>query len=114
MRRPGFISAAALALAVVAISSSAPMIAYATAPALAIAFWRNAFAVTALTPFAATVRRRELRELFDTPDGRRIAFICVLSGLALAVHFGTWVPSAKLTSPTATLTAEPELEPPTM
>jgi drug/metabolite transporter (DMT)-like permease len=98
MRRPGFISAAALAVAVVAISSSAPMIAYATAPALAIAFWRNAFAVTALTPFAATVRRRELRELFDTPDGRRIAFVCVLSGLALAVHFGTWVPSAKLTS----------------
>jgi drug/metabolite transporter (DMT)-like permease len=98
MRRPGLISAAALTVAVFAISSSAPMIAYATAPALAIAFWRNAFAVTALSPFAATVRRRELRELLGTPDGRHVALVCVLSGLALAVHFGTWVPSAKLTS----------------
>jgi drug/metabolite transporter (DMT)-like permease len=98
MRRPGLISAAALTVAVFAISSSAPMIAYAAAPALAIAFWRNALAVGVLTPFAATVRRRELSELIRTPDGRRLALICVLSGLALAVHFGTWVPSAKLTS----------------
>jgi hypothetical protein len=30
--------------------------------------------------------------------------VCVLSGLALAVHFGTWVPSAKLTT-VATATA---------
>jgi drug/metabolite transporter (DMT)-like permease len=98
MSRPGLNSAAALTVAVLAISSSAPMIAYAAAPALAIAFWRNALAVGVLTPFAATVRRRELNELIRTPDGRRIALICVLSGLALAVHFGTWVPSAKLTS----------------
>ena len=88
MRRPGLSSAAALTVAVIAISSSAPMIAYAAAPALAIAFWRNALAVGALTPFAATVRRRELNELIRTPGGRRIALICVLSGLALAVHFG--------------------------
>jgi drug/metabolite transporter (DMT)-like permease len=98
MRRPGLVTVAALAVAVVAISSSAPMIAFATAPALAIAFWRNAFAVTLLTPVAASVRRREVRELFGTRDGRRVALVCVLSGLALAVHFATWVPSAKLTS----------------
>src|SRR5689334_7355609 len=98
MRRTGLLTVAALTVAVIAISSSAPMIAYAAAPALAIAFWRNTLAVAALTPFAATVRRQELGELAGTPDGRRTALICVLSGLALAVHFGTWVPSAKLTS----------------
>jgi drug/metabolite transporter (DMT)-like permease len=98
MGRPGLLTIAALTVAVIAISSSAPMIAYAAAPALAIAFWRNTLAVAALTPFAATVRRQELGELAGTPDGRRTALICVLSGLALAVHFGTWVPSAKLTS----------------
>jgi drug/metabolite transporter (DMT)-like permease len=98
MSRPGFLAAAALTVAVFAISSSAPMIAYAAAPALAIAFWRNALAVGVLAPVAAIVRRRELSELIRTPDGRRLALICVLSGLALAVHFGTWVPSAKLTS----------------
>ncbi len=98
MRRPGVLSFAALAVAVVAISSSAPMIAFAAAPALAIAFWRNALAVSVLTPFAATVRRHEFRDLVRTPAGRRVGLVCLLSGLALAIHFGTWVPSAKLTS----------------
>src|SRR5215470_9329228 len=98
MRRPGLVSAAALTVAVFAISSSAPMIAYAAAPSLAIAFWRNSFAVGVLTPLAATARRRELGELIRTSNGRRRALVCVLSGLALAAHFGTWVPSAKLTS----------------
>src|ERR1044072_4973008 len=97
MRRPSFITAAALTVAVIAISSSAPMIVYATAPAVAIAFWRSALANPSLTPFAATVRRRELRALFGSPDGRRIAFVCVLAGLALAVRFPPWVPRAELT-----------------
>jgi drug/metabolite transporter (DMT)-like permease len=86
-----FATIAALAVAVVAISSSGPMIAYAAAPALAIAFWRNAFASGVLLPFAVTVKRHELGTgLRRTPS--------VVAGVALAVHFGTWVPSAKLTS----------------
>lgn len=87
----------AVALALVAVSSSAPLIAFAAAPALAIAFWRNTLAVGALGLFSVARRRAEFRAL-ATGDGRREAGYCMLSGVALAVHFVTWMPSAKLTS----------------
>jgi drug/metabolite transporter (DMT)-like permease len=88
---------AALGIAVIAVSSSAPLIAYAAAPALAIAFWRNMLAVGVLGPYAAARRRDELRALVRG-DRRREGWYSVLAGAALAVHFGTWVPSAQLTS----------------
>ena len=98
MRQIGLPTVIALAVALVAISSSAPMIAFAAAPGLAIAFWRNTLAVTALAPVAVNgARRRELLDLLR-PDGRRPLLVCVLAGLFLAVHFGTWIPSAQLTS----------------
>lgn len=87
----------AVGLAVVAVSSSAPLIAYAAAPALAIAFWRNLLAVAVLGPFSLARRRAEFRRL-TVGVGRREGLFCVLSGVALAGHFATWVPSAKLTS----------------
>jgi drug/metabolite transporter (DMT)-like permease len=93
MRKTGLPTIAALMIAVVAVSSSAPLIAYAVAPALAIAFWRNALAVGVLTPVTATRRRVELRSLT-----RGDVALCVLAGLSLAAHFGLWVPSAKLTT----------------
>ncbi|MEU1398427.1 DMT family transporter [Micromonospora zamorensis] len=93
----------AVGLAVVAVSSSAPLIAYAAAPALAIAFWRNLLAVAVLSPFALARRRAEFRRL-TTGSGRREGLFCILSGVALAGHFATWVPSAQLTS-VATSTA---------
>lgn len=93
----------AVGLAVVAVSSSAPLIAYAAAPALAIAFWRNLLAVAVLSPFALARRRAEFRRL-TTGVGRREGLFCILSGVALAGHFATWVPSAQLTS-VATSTA---------
>jgi drug/metabolite transporter (DMT)-like permease len=86
----------ALTFAVVAISSSAPIIAYAAAPALAIAFWRNALSTVLLAPVAATRRRIEFRGLVRR-SGRPVLISCMLAGVALAFHFGTWVPSAKLT-----------------
>jgi drug/metabolite transporter (DMT)-like permease len=86
-------------IAIVAASSSAPLITYAAAPALAIAFWRNALAVGVLAPVALTRRRDELRRLDP-----RSARICLLAGVALAAHFATWVPSVKLTT-AATATA---------
>jgi hypothetical protein len=52
---------AAIGLAVVSVSSSAPLIAYAAAPALAIAFWRNFLALGVLGP-AALVRSRSRRD----------------------------------------------------
>lgn len=91
------LTGAALVIAVLAVSSAAPLIAFAAAPALAIAFWRNALAVGVLAPAALLRRRAELRRLAGA-GGRRALWSCVLSGLALAIHFGTWVPSAKLTS----------------
>ncbi|MER7888470.1 DMT family transporter [Micromonospora sp. NPDC094482] len=87
----------AVALAVVAVSSSAPLVAFAAAPALAIAFWRNLLSVAVLGPFSATRRRAELRAL-TVGAGRREGWYCVLSGVALAAHFATWMPSAQLTS----------------
>lgn len=84
-------------IAVTAVSSSAPLIAYAAAPALAIAFWRNILAVGVLAPYALVRRRTEFRTLAGN-TGRREAGYCVLAGLALAVHFATWMPSAQLTS----------------
>ncbi|MEJ3743224.1 DMT family transporter [Actinomycetes bacterium KLBMP 9797] len=94
---------AAIAVALVAISASAPMIAYATGPALALAFWRNALAAGVLAPAAALRRGPELRALV-CGDRRREGWYSLLAGLALAVHFGTWMPSAQLTS-VATATA---------
>ena len=95
----GLATAAALAVAVLAVSSSAPLIAYVAAPALAVAFWRNAIATLALTPVTAGARRAELR---TAP--RRDLWFCVLAGVALAAHFGTWMPSVQLGS-VATATA---------
>lgn len=90
----------ALAVAIIAVSSSGALIAFAAAPALAIAFWRNALAVGVLAPVSLTRRRAELIGL---RQGRAWVW-CVLAGAALAVHFGTWVPSVKLTT-VATATA---------
>ncbi|WP_018351530.1 DMT family transporter [Longispora albida] len=99
MTKPHLPTYAALAVGIVAVSASGPMIAAAAAPALAIAFWRNAMAVGVLAPVAGVVRREELRGL-----DRRAVLLCVLAGVALAAHFATWVPSATMTS-VATATA---------
>ena len=93
----GLPTTAALTVAIAAASSSAPLIVYAAAPALAIAFWRNALALALTVPVALVRRRPELIAL-GRRDGRRRAVPCLLAGVALAAHFGTWIPSAKLTS----------------
>jgi drug/metabolite transporter (DMT)-like permease len=97
VERSGLLTAAALTVAVAAVAVSAPLIAAAAAPGLAIAFWRNALSTGLLVPFAAGTRRAELRAL-AAPGGRRDLARCALAGLALAVHFGAWVPSAQLTT----------------
>ncbi|GAA1800315.1 hypothetical protein GCM10009682_22390 [Luedemannella flava] len=95
-------SYAALGIAVISVSASGPLIAYAAAPALAVAFWRNAMAIGLQAPWAVA-RRGELAALAWGAN-RREGLFCVLAGVALAGHFATWVPSAKLTS-VATATA---------
>jgi drug/metabolite transporter (DMT)-like permease len=91
------LTAGALTIAVLAVSSSAPLIAFAAAPALAIAFWRNAIAAVALTPITLGPRRAEFREI-RTGRHRRAGVFCVLAGCALAAHFATWMPSVQLGS----------------
>ncbi|GLH95529.1 hypothetical protein Pa4123_08010 [Phytohabitans aurantiacus] len=101
--RPDPLTVTALTIAVVSISASAPMIAYAAAPALALAFWRNLLAAGVLAPAAVARRGPELRQLVRGGK-RREGGYSLLAGAALAVHFGAWMPSTKLTS-VATATA---------
>ena len=57
-----------LAVGVVAVSLSGPLMAAMVVPPLAIAFWRNAFATVALAPGVAG-RREELSGLRGRPLG---------------------------------------------
>jgi drug/metabolite transporter (DMT)-like permease len=84
---------ALLAVAVSGVSMSAPLIAATAAPALAIAFWRNAMAVGALTPVALVRHRRQLAAV-----DRRTLLLAAAAGALLAVHFGFWLPSLHMTS----------------
>jgi drug/metabolite transporter (DMT)-like permease len=83
-----------LVLAVLATSWGAPFVRLATAPPLAIAAWRLAIATLLLTPVALSpARRAEWRGLTA-----RAAWGVVAAGAALAVHFGAWIASVRLTS----------------
>ncbi len=81
-----------MAVGVLAVSLSGPLMAAMVVPPLAIAFWRNGFATMALTP-GVHRRRDELAGLRGRPLG-----LVALSGVMLALHFGTWVTSLTLTS----------------
>jgi drug/metabolite transporter (DMT)-like permease len=84
-----------MAVAVFAVSLSGPLMAAMVVPPLAIAFWRNAFATLALAPAAVAVPacRAELQQL----RGPRLRYV-LLAGVALAIHFATWVTALTLTS----------------
>jgi len=56
---PSGVDLTLIAVAICAVSTSGPLIAATAAPALAIAFWRNAFGAAALLPFAFGRRRDE-------------------------------------------------------
>ncbi len=85
--------AALLAVALAGVASSGPLIAATVAPALAIAFWRNAFGAAATGAYSLLTRRAEWRSL----DRRSWVVACV-AGAFLALHFATWVPSVTMTS----------------
>jgi len=84
---------ALMAVGVAAVSTSGPLIVATAAPALAIAFWRTAFATVAIAPYTAVRYRREIASLT-----RRERALAVLAGVLLAAHFATWVPSLRYTS----------------
>jgi drug/metabolite transporter (DMT)-like permease len=96
---------AVIVVALTAVSTSGPLIAATAAPALAIAFWRNAMSSGLLVPVALVTRRSELAGL--TGPERRLA---AAAGVLLALHFSTWVPSLGLTtvaSATALVSTQP-------
>ena len=92
---PPPVDLALLGLAVVAVSTSAPLIRGADAPSMAIAFWRNALALPILG--AVLLVRRSGRRRFGDLDVRERRLVA-LSGVFLAAHFATWVPSLAFTS----------------
>jgi len=94
-----------LGIAVAFISTSGPIIAVTAAPALAIAFWRCFLGSVAMAPWVLWRRRREFAAL-----DRREWKLIVISGLFLAAHFATWIPSLRFTtvaSSTALVATQP-------
>lgn len=77
-----------LGVAVLAVSTSGPLIRYAAAPALAISMWRNVLVLPPLFLAARRCRR----------PSRREARLIALSGVFLAAHFAAWIPSLSYTS----------------
>lgn len=95
---PGYPSASArvyagVLLGVTCVSFAAIFIRAAGAPALSTAAWRLAFAAIPVAAFALFRRRTELLAL---PRGHW--GLLLLSGVALAFHFGTWIASLGFTS----------------
>ncbi len=93
IRLPGTRDTVLLAVAVVAVSTSAPMIAACAAPALAIAFWRSLLGAGFTAPLLAVKGLTEFRQLT-----RRQWVWLVSAGLFLGAHFATWIPSIRFTS----------------
>lgn len=81
---------ALLGIAVLAVSTSGPLIAATVAPALAIAFWRNALATAATLPLAVGKGLTTLPWRAWRPT--------VLAGFLLAAHFATWMIGVKTTT----------------
>jgi drug/metabolite transporter (DMT)-like permease len=86
----------ALLTAILAVSTASIFIRFAQTtgtPSLVIAALRLTFATLMLAPLALTRHREELRNLT-----RRELIAGLVSGLFLAVHFGTWISSLEYTS----------------
>lgn len=82
-----------LAVAVLGVSASGPLMVAIAAPALAIALWRNVLGTAVLGPIALLRHRDALRQM-----SRRDRRLTAASGVALAGHFATWVPAVTMTS----------------
>ncbi|MGH8834395.1 MAG: DMT family transporter [Actinomycetes bacterium] len=91
---------AVMAVGVLAVGTSGPLIAAMTVPPLAIAFWRNLLGAAATAPLVVfrAGRRAEVAGL-----SRRGWVVLLIAGVLLALHFATWVPSVTLTSVASSL-----------
>jgi len=89
----------ALAVAVVAVSTSAILVRWSAAPSAVAAFYRVLFTVALVAPVAAARHAGDFRRL-SVRDG----LAAVVAGLALAVHFASWFESLAHTSVAASVT----------
>ncbi|MGP3985807.1 DMT family transporter [Streptomyces sp. 3N207] len=93
-----------MTVTVLAISATAPLTAAASAPPLAMAFWRNCLGFATLGPFLLLLRRREVvrlangeRSLLRREQWRPMIF-GFLAATALALHFAAFMTSTRMTS----------------
>jgi drug/metabolite transporter (DMT)-like permease len=98
------LTAAAMAVAVLSISATAPLTAAASASPLAMAFWRNALGFATLGPFLLLLRRREVarvargeRTLLRPAQWAPLG-LGALAATALALHFAAFMTSTRLTT----------------
>jgi drug/metabolite transporter (DMT)-like permease len=82
-----------LSLAVLFVSFGAILVRLAEAPPLAVSFYRVAIASLVLLPFA----QRDARRSWPALDARHRTLL-LASGLALALHFATWIASLSYTT----------------
>jgi drug/metabolite transporter (DMT)-like permease len=90
---------AALAVAVLAVSTSAILVRWSEAPSVVKAFYRVVFTAALVAPAAAARHGDDFRRL-----SRRDGAMAVVAGLALAVHFASWFESLNHTSVAASVT----------
>jgi drug/metabolite transporter (DMT)-like permease len=89
----------ALVVAVAAVSTSAVLVRWASAPAAVTAFYRVLFTTLLLAPLAATRYGAAFRRL-----ALRDVVVAAVTGVALAVHFAAWFESLRWTSIAASVT----------
>jgi drug/metabolite transporter (DMT)-like permease len=84
-----------LVTAIVAVSTSAPLVREAAAPSLTIALWRTGLGATATAPIALRQRVRL---------AKRERWLIVAAGVVLGAHFATWISSLSYTSVASAVT----------
>jgi drug/metabolite transporter (DMT)-like permease len=89
----------ALAVAVVAVSTSAILVRWSDAPSTVKALYRVVFMTAMVAPVAARRHRADFGRL-----SRRDLGFASLAGVALAAHFATWFESLEFTSVAASVT----------
>lgn len=89
----------ALALSILALSTSAILVRWSSAPSVVVAFYRVLFTLLLLAPLALVRHRADFRSL-SARDGA----VATVTGVALAVHFAAWFESLNWTSVAASVT----------
>ena len=93
-----------LIVAVLATTYAGPIVRFATAPALAIAFWRLAMVLPVTGGLAVLEGSREqgagsrISRQILLPAPRSLLLLMTLSGLLLALHFWSWIASLRFTT----------------